>query len=106
MGVLKQSVSSTEAAYARELVERDDCSTLSAAVSGELARAWASRERDRALLEAEVQRRLEAPLDRWITVGALDDLTRGASARIDALQRKAGRESREQTRADRAAPAA
>ena len=41
MGVHKQSVSFTEAAfaYARELVERGDYPNVSAAVSGELARA-------------------------------------------------------------------
>ena len=41
MGVQKQSVSFTDAAYAyaRALVEQGDYPTLSAAVSGELARA-------------------------------------------------------------------
>ena len=92
MGVRKQSVSFTKAAYAyaRELVERGDYPTLSAAVSGELARARTSRERDQALLEAEVRRRLEVPVDQWVPVGDVDDLTRGAFARIDALEREAG----------------
>ena len=93
MGVQKQSVSFTEAAYAyaRALVEQGDYPTLSAAVSGELARARSSRERDQALLEAEVRRRLEVPLDQWVPVGDVDDLTRGALARIDALEREAER---------------
>ena len=93
MGVQKQSVSFTEAAYAyaRALVEQGEYPTLSAAVSGELARARSSRERDQALLEAEVRRRFEVPLDQWVPVGDVDDLTRGALARIDALEREAGR---------------
>ena len=93
MGVQKQSVSFTEAAYAyaRALVEQGDYPTLSAAVSGELARARSARERDQALLEAELRRRLEVPLDQWIPVGDLDDLTRGALARVDALEREAER---------------
>ena len=93
MGVQKQSVSFTEAAYAyaRALVEQGDYPTLSAAVSGELARARTSRERDQALLEAEVRRRLEVPLDQWVPMGDADDLTRGALERIDALEREAGR---------------
>lgn len=59
-------------------MERGAYPTLSAAVSGELARARASRERDRALLEAEVRRRLVVPLDEWVPVGDVDNLTRGA----------------------------
>ena len=92
MGVRKQSVSFTEAAYAyaQALVEQGDYPTLSASVSGELARARSARERDQALLEAELRRRLEVPVDQWIPVGDLDDLTRGALARIDALEREAG----------------
>lgn len=67
MGVRKQSVSFTDAAfaYAKELVERGDYPNVSAAVSGELARARALRARDSALLEAEVRRRVELPLDQW-----------------------------------------
>ena len=90
MGVHKQSVSFTASAfaYAKELVERGDYPNVSAAVSGELARARASRERDQALLEAEVRRRLSLPLDRWEPVGSLDDLTSGAFARIEELERQ------------------
>lgn len=92
MGVQKQSVSFTEAAYAyaKALVERGDYPTLSAAVSGELARARTSREREQVLLEAEVRRRLEVPLDQWVPMGSIDDLTASALARIDALERDAG----------------
>lgn len=91
MGVQKQSVSFTDAAYAyvKTLVEQGDYPTISAAVSGELARARSSRKREQALLEAEVRRRLEVPLDQWVPLGGLDDLTAGAFARIDALEREA-----------------
>ena len=67
MGVHKQSVSFTEAAfeYAKELVDRGDYPNVSAAVSGELARARAVREREQTLLETEVQRRLQVPVDQW-----------------------------------------
>ena len=90
VGIRRQSVSFTNAAYAyaRALVEQGDYPTLSAAVSGELARARTSH--DRALLEAEARRRLEVPLNQWVPVGDADDLTRGALARIDALEREAG----------------
>lgn len=82
MGVHKQSVSFTEAAFAfaRELVDQGEYPNVSAAVSGELARAKAVRERDRTLLDAEVERRLRLPLSRWEPVGALDGVTRGARA--------------------------
>lgn len=67
MSVHKQSVSFTEAAFdfARELVETGEYPNVSAAVSGELARAKASRERERMLFEAEIRRRLALPLDHW-----------------------------------------
>lgn len=88
MGVHKQSVSFTEAAfaYAKELVDRGDYPNVSAAVSGELARARASRERDQALLEAEVQRRLALPLDQWEPVGSLDEFTADARSYLDTLE--------------------
>ena len=97
MGVQKQSVSFTEAAfaYARELVDKGEYPTISAAVSGELARARRARARDAALLEAEVRRRLELPLDQWVPVGSLDDLTAGALARIEALEQEAERQDRD-----------
>lgn len=84
MRIHKQSVSFTEAAFAfaRELVDQGEYPNVSAAVSGELARAKAARERERTLLDAEVERRLRLPLDRWEPVGALDDVTRGARAHL------------------------
>ena len=87
MSVRKQSVSFTEAAYAfaADLVSRGEYPTLSAAVSGELARARAAREREAALLEAEIARRLALPLERWEPVGDLDGVTRAARTRLDAL---------------------
>lgn len=93
MTVHKQSVSFTEAAFAfaRELVDAGEYPNVSAAVSGELARAKAARERERTLLDAEVQRRLALPPDQWEPVAALgaftwnarDHLARLKSARED-----------------------
>ena len=77
MSVHKQSVSFTDAAFAfaRALVEAGEYPNVSAAVSGEMARAKAARERERALLEAEVQRRLNLPPDQWEPVAALGAFT-------------------------------
>lgn len=88
MGVHKQSVSFTEAAfaYARELVDRGDYPNVSAAVSGELARARAAREREQMLLEAEVRRRLQVPTDQWEPVTRAMDFT--ADARTFLAERK------------------
>ena len=82
MGVHKQSVSFTEAAfaYAKELVDRGDYPNVSAAVSGELARARAAREREQTLLEAEVRRRLQVPTDQWEPVTSVMDFTADARA--------------------------
>lgn len=67
MSVHKQSVSFTETAFAfaRELVEAGEYPNVSAAVSGELARAKLIRDREQALFEAELQRRLTLPVDQW-----------------------------------------
>lgn len=93
MGVHKQSVSFTEAAfaYAKELVDRGDYPNMSAAVSGELARARLLREQEQALLQAEVQRRLTLPLDQWEPVGSVEALTSSAFERIDDLERRNSR---------------
>jgi antitoxin ParD1/3/4 len=82
MGAHKQSVSFTEAAfaYAKELVDRGDYPNVSAAVSGELARARAAREREQTLLEAEVRRRLQVPADQWEPVTSVTDFTVDARA--------------------------
>lgn len=84
MGVHKQSVSFTDAAFAfaRELVERGEYPNISAAVSGEMTRARLAREREQALFEAEVQRRLTLPLDAWEPVRAGDTLTSDARAHL------------------------
>lgn len=88
MSVHKQSVSFTDAAFAfaRELVEAGEYPNVSAAVSGELARAKTARERERALLEAEVQRRLALPPDQWEPVAALDTFTSNARAHLATLR--------------------
>ena len=89
MGVHKQSVSFTDTAFdfARELVESGEYPNVSAVVSGELARAKAGRDRERALFEAAVQRRLALPLDQWEPVGALSEVTGEARARLATLRR-------------------
>lgn len=87
MTVQKQSVSFTEAsfAYARELMEAGEYSNISAAVSGELAKAKADRDRETSLLEAELERRLALPLDQWEPVGSADDVTGGARVHLAAI---------------------
>lgn len=90
MSVQKQSVSFTEAAYAfaKELVEAGEYPTISAAVSGELAKAKAERDRERSLLEAELERRLALPLDQWEPVGEAGTLTASARAHLAAVRQK------------------
>lgn len=90
MSVQKQSVSFTEPAYAfaRALVEAGEYPNVSAAISGELVKAKAARERENALLEAEVARRLALPLDEWEPVGAAEGVTADARAHLDALRAK------------------
>lgn len=90
MGVQKQSVSFTDTAYAfaKELVEAGEYPNMSAAVSGELAKAKAARERDRAVLEAELERRLSLPPDKWEPVGEASKVTEGARAHLATLSRK------------------
>ena len=93
MAVHKQSVSFTESAFAfaRQLVEDGEYANVSAAVSGELARAKAVRDRERLLLSAEVERRLRLPVDQWVPVGALDEVTRGARAQLQNLAASKGK---------------
>lgn len=90
MSVQKQSVSFTDAAYAfaKELVEAGEYPNVSAAVSGELAKAKAERERERAVLQAELERRLSLPLDQWEPVGEASSVTAGARAHLAALTSK------------------
>lgn len=87
MAVHKQSVSFTESAFAfaRQLVDEGEYANVSAAVSGELARAKAIRDRERTLLGAEVERRLRLPVDQWVPIGALDEVTRGARLHLQSL---------------------
>lgn len=90
MAVHKQSVSFTDAAFAfaRELVESGEYPNVSAAVSGEMARAKAARLRERTLFEAEVQRRLALPPDRWEAIGDPDRFTADARAHLAAIAGK------------------
>lgn len=92
MGVHKQSVSFTDAAFdfARELVESGEYPNISAAVSGELARGRAARERERILFETEVQRRLALPLDAWEPVRTGESITSGARAHLARLAKVGG----------------
>ena len=84
MGVHKQSVSFTDTAFAfaRELVESGEYPNISAAVSGEMARARAARDRERVLFEVEVQRRLALPLDAWEPVKVADSFTKDARVHL------------------------
>ncbi|MCI2400869.1 hypothetical protein [Aliiroseovarius subalbicans] len=90
MSVQKQSVSFTDTAYAfaKELVEAGEYPNMSAAVSGELAKAKAERERERAVLEAELERRLSLPLDQWDPIGDVTEVTKGARAHLAEMAQK------------------
>ena len=90
MSVQKQSVSFTDSAFAfaRELVDAGEYPNMSAAVSGELAKAKAERDRERVLLEVELERRLSLPLDQWEPVGESADVTLGARAHLAAKTSK------------------
>lgn len=90
MTVHKQSVSFTEPAfaYARRLVEEGEYPNVSAAVSGELARAKATRLREERLLEVEIERRLALPLDQWEPVGELSEVTHGARSYLDKIEKR------------------
>ncbi len=95
MGVHKQSVSFTDSAFAfaRELVESGEYPTISAAVSGEMARARNAREKERTLFEAEIQRRLNLPLDQWEPLRPAESITADARAHL-ALLMKSNTDSR------------
>jgi len=90
MSVQKQTVSFTDTAYtfAKELVETGEYPNMSAAVSGELAKAKAERAQERAVLEVELERRLSLPLDQWEPVGNASDITASARAHLAAMTHK------------------
>lgn len=90
MSVQKQTVSFTDTAYAfaKELVAAGEYPNMSAAVSGELAKAKAERDQEQAVLEAELQRRLALPLDQWEPVGNASDVTKSARAHLAAMASK------------------
>lgn len=87
MSVHKQTVSFTEAAFAfaHDLVKQGDYPNVSAAVSGELAVARRVRETEKALLEVELERRLQLPPDQWIRVDSAEQFTAGARAYLAGL---------------------
>jgi len=89
MPARKQSISFSDTAfdYAQALVDAGEYPTISAAVSGELVRAKADRERDAELFAVEVERRLALPPDQWSPLGELGEVTRGARARLEKLRR-------------------
>lgn len=89
MTVHKQSVSFTDTAfdYARALVEAGEYPNVSAAVSGELAKVKAARDRDDRLFEAEIHRRLSLSTDQWQPVGELDQVTESARSYLADLER-------------------
>lgn len=89
MTVHKQSVSFTDAAfdYARTLVEAGEYPNVSAAVSGELTKAKAKRDREERVFEAELSRRLSLPLNQWQPMGELGQITDGARSYLADLER-------------------
>lgn len=95
MGVYKQSVSFTNTAFAfaRELVESGEYPNISAAVSGELARSRAARERERVLFEVEVQRRLALPPEAWDPVRTGETVTTDAREHLARRAQSGGRGS-------------
>jgi Arc/MetJ-type ribon-helix-helix transcriptional regulator len=95
MGVRKQSVSFTDTAFAfaRELVESGEYPNISAAVSGEMARARAARERERTLFEVEVQRRLALPLNAWEPISLTDSFTADARVHLEKRAALGGRDA-------------
>ncbi|MCH9751400.1 MAG: hypothetical protein K0U61_04195 [Alphaproteobacteria bacterium] len=95
MGVYKQSVSFSEAAiaFARELVENGEYPNISAAVSGEMTRASALRERERALFEAEIQRRLALPPDAWEPIPTGETITTDVRKYLVRSAQAGGRDS-------------
>ena len=90
MVVRKQTVSFTEPAFtfAQDLVDAGEYPTVSAAVSGEMVRAKATRDAQTALLSAEVERRLALPLDRWEPVGELSEVTGKARTELMRLRQE------------------
>lgn len=95
MGVKKQSTSFTDSDFdiAREIAENGEYPNVSAAVSGELARARTGGDKVRALFEAEMKRRLALLLDRWEPVGELDRLTSDTRAHLAARANPGGTSS-------------
>ena len=90
MTVRKHSISFSDVAYryAKTLVEAGEYPTVSAAVSGELARAETERARETALLEVELRRRLSLPVDQWEALGDASEITAGARTHLEAATKR------------------
>jgi hypothetical protein len=84
----KDPIDVTDAAlaYVSDLVERGEYPTIGAAISGELQRARSVREQEAAFLEAEVERRLDLPLDQWEAVEDEEDFVSPGRERLAELQ--------------------
>lgn len=82
----RQSVSFSDTAlafaFARELVESGEYQNISAAVSVEMDRTRAARDRERVLCKTPVQQRLALPLDAWEPIGAPDSFTKDARSHL------------------------
>ena len=78
VGIQKQNVILTDSAFAfaRELIDSGEYPNISAAVSGEMARSRAARERERLFSEARIRH-----FDTWEPFAATDNFTANVLAR-------------------------
>lgn len=86
MATRRFSIDFTDSAYefARDLVAAGEYATISAAVSGELARAKAQRAGGEAALVAEVERRATLAPERWEPVGDAGGITAATRRKLGA----------------------
>ena len=93
---VKHTTSYTEEAYAhaQTLAQTGEYASISAAVSAVLVRDRQRLARERAVFEAELERRLSLPDDQWLPVGThrfLDDAVARLDARIAGAANRAAR---------------
>ncbi len=90
MGVQKRIVSLVKQPELspRNRSKREEYANMGAAASGALTKAKAEREHERAVPEAELERRLSLPLDRREPVGNAPDFTSNAQAHLATMTRK------------------